>query len=375
MDCNAPQRARFFREELERHHPFFPTLNLALAERIRREGPFQLGESYVRGEWDFEPLDELMLHVFGAGSAATSPAERLRVFCYLLRSRLCNPQRGRGVFRVAERHYDLGNDLFGVMLDATMSYTCAYWNGAATLEQAQRAKLDLVCRKLALQPGMRVLDIGCGWGNFAAHAAERYGVSVVGVTVSREQACLARERCAHLPVEIQLKDYREVSGLFDCAVSIEMIEAVGMRNLRAFFETAHRSLKPHGLFLVEAISCETVSRCSSACLDQFLMWILRYIFPNGYLPKITELAAPCRDLFVMEDLHSFGQDYDRTLLEWAANFESGWKTLGGRYDESFRRRWRFYLLSCAALFRARLVQLYQIVYCKGGRAGGYAAVR
>ena len=338
-------------------------------------GPYVLGESYARGEWDAEDLDEIMYYVFCADLARLSLAGMARRARYFLGDFFGNPQRLARAFNIGRVHYDLGNDLFSCMLDNSMSYTSGYWQTAKTLEEAQEAKLDLACRKLGLQRGMRVLDLGCGWGNFAKFAAENYSVSVVGLTVSKEQAALAGERCRGLAVEIRLEDYRGITGQFDRLVSLEMIEAVGRKNLPVFFQTAHRCLKPGGMFLLEVISCDPGPMRLSPCLSEFLMWILKYIFPDGYLPTLTELAAPCEKMFIMEDLHSFGQDYDRTLMCWAANFDRGWEALRSRYDETFRRRWRFYLLSCAALFRARRIQLYQIVYSKEPGAGRYSAQR
>ena len=347
----------------------------AVFSKLASRDPYELGESYALGEWNVNRLDEFMCRVFSENKARRNLAGYWRLARYLIRNWLINPQSERRAFQVANDHYDLGNDLFVAMLDHNLSYTSGYWRTARSLDEAQTAKLDLICRKLALQPGMRVLDIGCGWGNFAKFAAEQYGVSVVGVTISREQAELARKRCAKLPVEIVLTDYRSLSGTYDCVVSIEMIEAVGRQNLRTFFEVAGRCLKNEGLFLVEAISRDTVPSHSTWSIDQFSMWLLKYIFPNGYLPRLDELSLPCRDLLVMEDVHNFGNDYDRTLICWAENFDRAWDLLRFNYSETFRRRWRYYLLSCAALFRLRRLQLYQLVYSKGGVKGGYQALR
>jgi cyclopropane-fatty-acyl-phospholipid synthase len=262
------------------------------------------------------------------------------------------------------------------MLDSSMTYTCGYWHGVTKLEDAQRQKLDLVCRKLRLEKGMRIFDIGCGWGNFAQYAASEYGAVVTGVTISKEQAALARHRCRDLPVEIVLGDYRTVSGSFDRIVSIEMIEAVGKKNLDTFFAHVFNRLEPGGLFLLQAISAETVSPYSRRRLDEFLIWILTYIFPNGYLPTITELVKPGRMQGVVEDIHNFGPDYELTLLSWAVNFERAWPSLRTGYDEQFYRMWQFYLYSCAALFRARITQVYQIVYAKPHSGSGtYRFVR
>ena len=345
---------------------------------VRSGGLYALGESYMRGEWSSENLVELMHRLvtqdpsLGARFTKLSP----RFIGYMIKDRLVNSQVGRKAYEVAERHYDLGNDLFSQMLDrTTMSYTCGYWRTARNLEDAQVNKLDLLCRKLMLQPGMRVLDIGCGWGNFAAHAASRYGVSVVGLTVSKEQAALAQERCRGLDVQIVLEDYQKYSGSFDRVVSIEMIEAVGRKNIPAFFSMVERCLKDRGLFALQVISAEIFSRYSATPLDQYILWLQRRIFPNGWLPTFPQLINPARKGLVVEDLHNFSADYAKTLSAWNANFNQAWPNLKEKYGEEFYRMWMYYLSGCEALFHARMVQLYQIVYSKGGVLGGYVTTR
>jgi cyclopropane-fatty-acyl-phospholipid synthase len=251
------------------------------------------------------------------------------------------------------------------MLDESMTYTSGYWAHAETLGEAQTAKLDLLCRKLDIRPGDRVLDIGCGWGNFARHAAERYGAHVTGITVSTEQAELARERCRDLPVEIRLQDYRDVDGVFDHVVSIEMIEAVGARNVATYFRSVDRCLADTGRFGLQVISGDMLSLTSDRAMDQFCLWLQRYIFPDGYLPTETQLVPPRDTALKIQDWHRFGEDYERTLLAWADNVATGWDRLADRYDERFRRRWEFYLHGCAAAFRTGLIHVSQIVYSKG----------
>ena len=253
--------------------------------------------------------------------------------------------------------------------------SCAYWKGAENLGQAQQNKIDLLCRKLMLTPGMRVLDIGCGWGNFAHYAASKYGVSVVGLTVSQEQARLARERCKGLPVEIVLEDYRNFSGQFDRVVSIEMIEAVGRKNMRGFFDMARRCLAPRGLFALQVIAAEIFTRKSSPILDQYILWLQKRIFPNGYLPNLAHLSAPDVEGFVIEDLQNFSVDYAQTLRAWSERFQAAWPTLSPQYGEPFRRMWMYYLHGCEAMFRTRLVQLYQVIYSNGGLPVRYDAPR
>jgi cyclopropane-fatty-acyl-phospholipid synthase len=263
---------------------------------------------------------------------------------------------------------DAGDDLYACMLDARMIYTCGYWRRATDLDAAQQHKLDLVCRKLALKPGMRVLDIGCGWGGAAQFAAERYGVSVTGLTVSRNQAGTARARCQGLPVEILLQDYRDLHGTFDRIYSLGMFEHVGARNYRTYFAKARELLAPDGLFLLHTIG----ANWSSDTTDP---WIERYIFPNSVIPSMTQIAEALEHRWVIEDLHGFGPDYDRTLMAWLANFDANWQLIASQYSDRFRRMWRFYLTASAASFRTRRNQLWQLVLSPHGVPGGMAEIR
>jgi cyclopropane-fatty-acyl-phospholipid synthase len=232
------------------------------------------------------------------------------------------------------------------------------------LTAAQENKLDLICRKLDLRPGMTVLDIGCGWGSFMRFAAEYYQVSCVGVTISREQAQWARENSAGLPLEYRLQDYRELNQRFDRVVSVGMFEHVGHKNYRTYMEVAHRCLEDDGLFLLH-----TIGKNERASTPD--PWIDKYIFPNGALPSIGQIGDAADGLFVAEDLHNFGADYDKTLMAWCRNFESAWPRFSAQLGERFYRMWRYYLLSCAGAFRARDIQLWQWVFSKEGIEGGY----
>jgi len=334
--------------------------------RLLRNGSLALGETYMEGAWDCEALDEMLTRLLRAGleEAVIGWAERWDA----LRARLFNRQSGRRAFEVGERHYDLGNDLYRAMLGARLVYSCAYWREANELDAAQVAKLDLIARKLQLAPGMRVLDIGCGWGEALRHFAEHYGVSGVGITVSKEQAVFARERCAGFPVDIRVQDYREVRGEFDRVVSVGMFEHVGVRNYRAYFETVHRCLRPRGLTLLHTIG-------TNRSTDRTDPWIERYIFPNSMLPSAAQITAASEGLFVHEDWHNFGADYDRTLQAWRGNIEGAWPRLSARYDECFRRMWRYYLHASMAAFRSRHAQLWQLVLSRDGVPGGYVAPR
>jgi len=330
-------------------------------------GTLGLGEAYMDGWWDCAQPDELFARVL----RSTTPADRRFTLLASLRSelpaRLVNLQRPQRASRSVSRHYDAGADLFEAMLDRRMVYSCAYWRSAATLDEAQEAKLDLVCRKLGLQRGMRLLDIGCGWGGLAHFAAERYGAQVVGITLSRAQAAVAERRCAGLPVEIRLQDYRSVAGTFDRIASLGMLEHVGPHNYRAYMEVVRRCLADDGLALVHTIG-NSYTRASTD------PWLSKYVFPDAVLPSIKQLGEAMEGVLVMEDWHNFGADYDRTLCAWHANVERAWPQLP-RYDERFRRMWRYYLLTCAGTFRARANQLWQIVLSKRGVPGGYASVR
>jgi cyclopropane-fatty-acyl-phospholipid synthase len=337
-----------------------------LFDRVLREGTLGLGEAYMEGWWDCDRVDELVTRALRAEIDGAFRGWR-DALAYLT-ARLWNPASRRRSLEVGKRHYDLGNELFAAMLDRRMTYSCAYWAHAADLDAAQEAKLDLVCRKLGLQSGMRVLDIGCGWGSFAIFAAERYGVHVVGVTISRAQQQLALARCGGLPVEVRFQDYRDLDERFDAIVSIGMFEHVGTKNYPTYFDVVRRCLSPRGLCLLHTIG----GRSDSSAGDP---WISRYIFPNSHLPASGEIIAALGRAFVIEDWHNFGADYDRTLLAWERNFVTHWPALRSRYDERFFRMWRYYLLSCAGTFRARRNQLWQLVLSRDGVPGGYRSIR
>ncbi|MFC4820747.1 cyclopropane fatty acyl phospholipid synthase [Dokdonella ginsengisoli] len=337
-----------------------------LYSRVLAHGSLGLGESYMDGWWDADDLDGFLSRLLDAHlDERVGGVEDAWLF---LKSRVVNLQRGRRAYEVGEQHYDLGNDLFEAMLGKRLVYSCGYWNEATDLDAAQEAKLDLIFRKLGLQPGMRLLDIGCGWGEALKLAAERHGITGVGVTVSQEQADYAREICRGLPVEIRLTDYRELDERFDRVFSVGMFEHVGVKNYRTYFEVARRCAGDDGLFLLHSIG----SNVSSNHTDP---WIEKYIFPNSMIPSAEQIAKASEGLFVIEDWHNFGADYDRTLMAWRANFDAAWPHLEARYGERFRRMWRFYLSASAAVFRTRRDQLWQLVMSPRGIRGGYRAPR
>lgn len=335
-------------------------------QQVLREDALGLGESYMEEWWDVAELDTFFFRLLQIdfGDLRMSWKRKWTV----LKDRFLNRQSKDRALLSGEHHYDRGNDLFKVMLDPEMNYTCAYWKEADHLAEAQEAKLDLVCRKIDLQPGDRVLDIGCGYGSFMKHAAENYGAEAVGVTVSEEQVALGRELCEGLPVEFRRMDYRDVTGTFDHVVSIGMFEHVGPKNYRTFFEKVDECLKEDGLLLLHTIG----NRFSDRTTDPFTE---KYIFPNGVIPSVKQIGDATERLLVMEDWHNFGQDYDPTLMAWSENFEEGWDQLRSRYGDTFYRMWQYFLQSSAASFRVRKMQLWQIVFSKDGVPGGYSSVR
>ncbi len=335
--------------------------------RILAGGSLALGESYMDGWWDSDQIDVSIARLLQFGIRSKLLSNPI-LFLNALRARLMNVQSKRASFSNAQAHYDIGNDLYRAMLDRRLTYTCGYWKDAKTLDEAQEAKLDLVCRKLGLKRGERVLDIGCGWGSFAKFAAEKYGAHVVGITVAKEQIALGSELCKGLPVELRLQDYRDINEPFDHIVSLGMFEHVGFKNYRQFMKVVSRCMSDDGLFLLHTIaSNRSVFTCDP--------WFNKYIFPGGMLPSIAQIGKAVEEIFVMEDWHNFGADYDKTLMAWFANFDKHWGVLKQNYSDRFYRMWKYYLLSLAGGFRARENQLWQIVFSKKGVPGGYRSIR
>ncbi|EMM6764164.1 cyclopropane fatty acyl phospholipid synthase [Pluralibacter gergoviae] len=330
-------------------------------KRVLQEGSLGLGESYMDGWWECERLDIFFQKVLRAGLEDQLP-HHLKDTLRIASARIFNLQSKKRAWIVGKEHYDLGNDLFTRMLDPYMQYSCAYWKDAQTLEQAQEAKLDLICRKLQLAPGMRVLDIGCGWGGLAYYMAKNYGVSVEGVTISAEQQKLAQQRCEGLDVKILLQDYRDLNEQFDRIVSVGMFEHVGPKNYATYFDVVDRNLKPDGLFLLHTIGSKKTD-------DNVDPWINKYIFPNGCLPSVRHIAIASEPHFVMEDWHNIGADYDTTLMAWQTRFLQSWPEIADNYSERFKRMFIYYLNACAGAFRARDIHLWQVVFSRGVSGG------
>lgn len=335
--------------------------------RVLRQGSLGLGEAYMDGWWDCEELDQFF-HKVLAAELDKKIKKNWDILFKIVWSFALNLGKKSKAFEVGEKHYDIGNDLYRAMLDKRLTYTGGYWKNVDNLDEAQEAKLDLVCKKIGLKSGQKILDIGSGWGSFIGYAAEKYGVSAVGITVSKEQRAFADKLCKSLPVETRFQDYRDINEKFDHIVSLGMFEHVGYKNYRAFMKIAHNALKDKGLFLLHTIG----GNCSVKENDP---WIEKYIFPNSMIPSIKQIGEAIEGLFVMEDWHSFGADYDKTLMAWHKNFEDNWDKIKSNYDKRFYRMWRYYLLACAGSFRARKNQLWQIVLSKKGILGGYKSVR
>lgn len=325
--------------------------------RVARDGALGFGDAYVDGWWECDAIDELVHAI------ALAPKPRSRSLGRLVhraRYKFLNLQSMGRARQVVDAHYELGNDFFAAWLDPAMQYSCGYWSDVANLEAAQRAKMDLVASKVHATKGDRILEIGCGWGGLAAHLARGRGCSVTALNISDSQIAEARRRCEGLDVEVLKRDYREMRGQWDKVVSIAMLEAVGKQNLRGYMQRVHDVLKPDGYFVLHSIGSD-ITRLHP---DR---WITERIFPNGYIPSMVEIAQSAEGLFTLEDWHSLGPDYDLTLMAWCERFDAAWPTIRAqspRFDERFRRLWRYYLLSCAGTFRARAMQLWQLVFTR-----------
>lgn len=340
--------------------------NENLYKRILQQGTMGAGESYMEGWWDCDALDQMFFRAITGQLEHRFSDSGLAAAALKLYQSFFNLQNRQRAFEVGKKHYDFGNDMFVSMLGPTMNYSCAYWQDADNLDDAQTAKMELICRKLKLEPGMTVLDIGCGWGTLAAWMAEKYGADVTGISVSQEQINFAAKK--HPELRWLMDDYRSLEGKFDRVVSVGMFEHVGYKNYGEFMTTVRRLLKDDGLFLLHTIGANQQRLGTDP-------WINKYIFPNGMLPSQENLVKAFAPCFIMEDWHNFGADYDKTLMAWSERFEQGCAENKFKYTEETRRMFRYYLLSCAAAFRARDIQLWQLVLSPSGVPGGYRSVR
>ncbi len=344
-----------------------------LFERIYKSPSLGAGESYTEGWWDCARLDEFFFRLFRYATVEQLYKKSTMAW-FLLKHMLWNQQTMLRSRTVAQQHYDLNNDLYSAMLGKSMAYTCGYWKGAQDLTEAQYAKYDLICRKMRLQPNEQVLDLGCGWGGFAKFAAEHYDVVVTAVNISQEQMRVAKSLAAGLPITCYTADYRQPEIYnpkniqFDKIISIGMCEHVGHRNYWKWFKLVRSMLKESGLFCLHTIGKNKSSHFADP-------WIRKYIFPNGMLPSMSQLAKTIEGIFIAEDIHNFGADYDKTLIAWHNNFKQHWEKFTSVYGENFYRLWSYYLLSCAGAFRARNLQLWQWILSPRGQHDGYDSVR
>ena len=336
--------------------------------RILASGSLALGESYMDGWWECQAIDELTKKLLVA--RLDKKIKTSASFWWpLIKARVFNQQKKAKAYEVGRKHYDIGNELYKLMLDKSLNYSCGYWRRAKTLDQAQIDKMDLICKKLELRSGMTLLDIGCGWGSLAKFVTQNYKVKVVGITISKEQAELARELTKDLDIEIRLQDYRGLNEKFDRIISIGMFEHVGPKNYRTYMKVVNRCLKDDGMFLLQTIGTNTPKKVGDR-------WFNKYIFPNAVLPSPKQIINASEGLLVLEDWHNFGEDYDKTLMAWHKNSNKNWNKIKKNYDERFKRMWNYYLLASAGAFRVGKNQLWQIVFRKiGSMKVGYKSIR
>lgn len=339
--------------------------------RVAAQASLGFGDSYVDGWWECPRIDELIHRLLSHDLEAELGTD-LGVRLQLLKAKLWNLQAPSRSPAVAA-HYDLGNEFFERVLGKTVMYSCAYWRRAGDLDAAQLAKIELVANKLDVVAGDHVVDLGCGWGALAEHLATTRGCRVTAVTISPAQASYVRRRCAGLPVDVIEADYRDprvvAAGPYDKIACVGMMEHVGRKNYRSFLALCARLVKRDGLCLVHTIG-------TSVTTDVTDPWIERRIFPGSVLPSVVDVARAAEGQLTLEDWHSLGADYDRTLLAWHDNFAAYAASGELRRGERFERTWRYYLLSFAGCFRTRrTIQLWQMVFSRDGKQGGYASIR
>jgi len=331
------------------------------------------GEAYMNGDWDCEQLEELFFRICKS-EMDSELYSKFGSFFYTLKNSIINQQSPSKSHEVAKKHYNLGNRFYELMLGKSMAYTCSYWKNAHSLDEAQFDKYDLICKKLYLKPGEKVLELGCGWGGLAKYMAEKYGCEVVAIDIGEQPSSYAKKLCKDLPVTVHQCDYRSThiynpqNKPFDKIVSVGVLEHVGYKNYTPFLNIANSFIKPDGIFLLHSIG-------GNVSLNYCDPWINKYIFPNGMLPSIKQLGEALEHKFIVEDLQNFGAYYDKTLMAWRSNLNNNWDELKPSYDERFRRMMNYYLASCAGGFRARSMQLWQYVLTPKGMLNGYSSYR
>lgn len=317
------------------------------------KGSLGLGEAYMQGWYEVEDLSEFFYRI-ARFILPDYSQPTLRKTTLALLTRIFNTQSIKKSFKVG-KHYDIGNTLYEKMLGESMAYTCAYWKNASTLDEAQINKFRLIADKLQLKPGMRVLDVGCGFGSAMAFFAKQYKVEVHGITISKEQAKYIEQKYNNLSISVKVQDYRLTQGKFDRIYSVGMFEHVGYKNYQTYMQNIRRLLKNDGLMLLHTIGSDVSVKTTNA-------WIEKYIFPNSMLPSLSQISMSAETEFIIEDVQNFGHDYYKTLIQWHKNFTHHWPALAKKYEPTFYRMWQYYLLSCAGFFKAREMQLFQIVF-------------
>jgi cyclopropane-fatty-acyl-phospholipid synthase len=341
--------------------------NQGTYDRLLAFGALGFCEAYMDGWWDEENNDlHGLLGLLNRSEVSTKARERITlplVFKILTQRLLTLPTSLQNSRQNVRHHYDLGNDFYQQWLDSTLTYSCGYrLQESDSLEQMQLQKYEVICRKLALQPGESLIDIGCGWGGMLIYAAERYGIRGTGITLSLEQASLAKARIAERgltdKIEILVTDYRELTGQYDKFVSIGMFEHVGKGNFTTFMRKAGKLLKPHGTGLLHTIATESNERIGA--------WIDKYIFPGGYAPQLHELTKELLAAkLTVAHCENLKPHYAETLKRWAANFTENRENiaqLSPKYSDRFLRMWYLYLQSFEASFRYGRLQVYQVLF-------------
>ena len=360
--------------EINGKNPWDPQVkNERIYKRLKRGRSLALGESYVEGWWDCEALEEFFYRIISYAikserDLSGRPKDFRESFFYRFKPRLFNQQTFKRSEVVAKKHYDAGNDLYRLMLGKDMQYTCAYWQNAKTLDEAQRNKLNLICRKMKLQPGMKILELGGGFGGLARFMAKYYDCSVTIYNIAQEQIKFAREFTEGLKVKIIENDYRVAEGLYDRVAAVGLCEHVGYKNYRILMQTAYRCLKDEGLFFIH-------TNGSNDTIVHYEPWMAKYIFPNSMIPSATQLTQAFDGLFMLEDWHVLSGNYNKTLMAWYNNFINNWYRIKDQYSNSFYRVWRYYLLFSAASHRTRGAQLWHLVLSKNAMGTTYISER
>mmetsp|Transcript_2643 Transcript_2643/g.5371 ORF Transcript_2643/g.5371 Transcript_2643/m.5371 type:complete len:414 (+) Transcript_2643:74-1315(+) len=335
---------------------------------IITQGNLGVAESYMHGKIKVDPLPFFLTLLNGTalGTRRKEGSDYMVFFMDMinlptaLAGRLFNQQTRERSTRVTKQHYDAGNDLYERMLGPSMSYTCAYWRNATTLDEAQTNKFDLIRRKLELQDGMKVADLGMGWGTAAAYMHKHGRVEVTGVSLSEEQVKWAQANLAKTGLKFVWEDYRDHCenpanvGTYDRVYSIGMLEHVGFKNHATLFKCIKRLLKPDGLAVVHTIGEPDFLPNSDPFLD-------KYIFPGAVIPALSSVSAAIENDFILEDFQNFGYDYAKTLAVWAVNSEAFFRDNPTAYTPEFQRMWDYYLKMCEALFELRINQLWHFV--------------